>query len=294
MAHDDAIIIGGGPAGLTAAQYLARAGRRALLFERIPAGGQAGTLPKIVNYPGLASVSGYDLIETMTAQARSFGAQIRYEDVTAVDGERMTVTAGGSVYAAAVIVLAAGCKSKTLGLSGEDALAKGLGVSYCATCDGGFFRGKTVAVAGGGAKAESEAAYLKNVAAKVYLIAPRPPRVEGVVPVEGRVTGLSGSPLRAVTVENGEERRELDVDGLFIAAGLVPQTRLLARAAADEKGFILTDAWMRTSLPGIYAVGDIRQNSIRQIVTACSDGAIAAKDALRALAQKTAAGGTSR
>ena len=279
----DAIIIGAGPAGLTAAQYLARAGRKTLVIERFFGAGQTGVINEIVNYPGLKSVNGYELLEIMREQAVSFGAEFIDDEVTSIDAKKKSVTLlSGKEYTAKAIVLATGCKSRELGLSGEQMLL-GRGVSYCATCDGGFYRGRAVAVSGKGAKAEADAKYLSKVAKETYLITTAPIEIEGVTVINGSVIELVGRPLEAIVVASEDgEKKTVTVDGLFVAVGLNPLTSLLAgKVERDGDGFILTDENCETSEKGIFAVGDIRQKSLRQIVTAAADGAIAAAMAIK-------------
>lgn len=273
----DAIVIGGGPAGLTAASYLARANKKVLLLERTPYGGQAGVLNEIVNYPGLETVTGFELIDTMLRQARSFGAEILYDDAVAIDTEEKTVTsASGNKLSAKSIVLATGCKAKELGLPREKELI-GNGLSYCAVCDGGFFKGRTVAVVGKSEKAREAVRYLSPIAAKTYFITSG--EGEGSAEtVRGRVTELVGMPLSEVVVASEDERRAIKTDGLFVSVGLVPLTHLLTgRVKQDEDGFIITDESMMTTADGIYAIGDIVKKNVRQIVTAAADGAICAQ-----------------
>lgn len=270
---------------MTAALYLSRANKKVALIERIPAGGQTGILNDIVNYPGFQSVSGYDLIESMTAQAVSFGTELIYDEPDAVALSTRTVSfSDGRVLNARALVLATGCKARALGLKGEDALSQGLGVSYCATCDGAFFKGRTVAVAGGGAKARQEAKYLLPLAKTVYFITPDGESLEGATAVRGQVTALIGSPLSGVTVSDGKATQTIDTDALFVYAGLTPQSQMfMGQLELDEKGFIVVDGEMRTSVANVYAAGDVVVKSLRQIVTAAADGAIAAATALKEL-----------
>ncbi len=279
----DAIVIGGGPAGLTAAIYLGRANRKTVVLEPVPAGGQAGVINDIVNYPGFVSVSGYELIGNMMKQAKAFGCEIVYSGAKSVDATAKTVTlSDGKVLEARAIIVATGCKAKSLGLSGEEELL-GSGVSYCATCDGGFFKGKTVAVAGFGDKAREAALYLKNIAGKVYYIVRGGDKVEGAENMDATVTALIGNPLHAIeTMSANGEKKTLGVSCVFISAGYTPVTYMIAgQVKTDERGYVYTDENMMTSAPGVFAAGDIRVKNLRQIVTAASDGAIAAQAALK-------------
>lgn len=285
----DSIIIGGGPAGLTAAIYLGRAKRKAVVVEKIFAGGQAGVLPTIENYPGFESVSGYELIEKMTAQAKSFGAEFVSGEVVAIektDGGYSVRLADGKTTDGETVVIATGCKAKGLGLAGEESLA-GAGVSYCATCDGHFFRGRPVAVAGFGEKAREAAEYLAGPASKTYFITTDDEEAAGAEKIRGRVTALVGKPLREIEVATDNGKVTLEVAGLFISAGYTPVTHYAAGLVTlDERGYAITDDNMATDADGIFAVGDARKKNLRQIVTAASDGAIAAGAIIRYIASK--------
>lgn len=279
----DSIVIGGGPSGLTAGLYLARAKRSVLIIERIFGGGQTGAINEVVNYSGIKSIAGYDLVRTMQEQAESFGAEVINDEVVEVDAKGKTVkTLSGKTYYAKTIVFATGCTSKTLGLSGEERLV-GRGVSYCATCDGNFYKGKTVAVVGNSAKAVDDAEYLSKIAKKTYLVSSANLSASGVTSINGRVTSLDGTPLQSITVvsDNGQTLT-LECDCLFVAVGLNPATHLLAgQVDMDEKGFIKTNEECETSEKGVYAVGDIRSKKLRQIATAVADGAIASTDLIK-------------
>ena len=277
----DTIVIGAGPGGLTTAIYLARAGKKVLVAEKMPYGGQAGIIDNIVNYPGLISVTGFDLIDNMMKQASSFGAQFTYDEVVSVDTQEKQVTfLSGKTESAKSIVLATGCKAKSLGLAGEESLV-GSGVSYCATCDGGFFKGKTVAVVGKGDKAKESVIYLRDIAKKTYFITTGE-GVYGAETINGTVTALLGKPLSAVKIMQNGQESELALDGLFISVGYRPLTHLLSgKVEMDEDGYIIARQDLSTSADGIYAVGDIVKKSLRQIVTATADGAICAQTILR-------------
>lgn len=278
----DSIIIGGGPAGLTSAIYLARAGRKTLLIERIPGGGQTGAINEVFNYPGYEKISGYDLLEIMQKQAESFGAEVVMDEVSAISATDKTVTTlSGKTYGAKTIILATGCKSKTLGLAGEG-LLQGRGVSYCATCDGNFYKGRTVAVVGSGSKAVSDAEYLAPIASKTYLVSTVDRAVDGVETIVGSVTRLIGSPLNEIEIatKNGDTYTQ-KCDCVFVSTGYLPMTNLLSgQVQRDENGYIITDENCETNVKGVFAVGDIRVKSLRQIVTATADGAIAAQRAI--------------
>lgn len=277
----DSIIIGGGPGGLTAALYLARAKRRVLLIERIPGGGQTGAINEVFNYPGVEKISGYDLLAVMQAQAVSFGAETLTDEVTELDAHNKTVkTLSGRTLSAKTLIVATGCTSRTLGLPGE-AMLSGRGVSYCATCDGNFYKGRTVAVVGNSEKAAADAEYLSGLA-KTFFVSEKGLTAEGAITVTGSVTALVGAPLNKieVTAPSGE-KIEIDCDCLFVSVGFNPVTGLLAgKVERDGDGFVVTDEKCETSVKGVFAVGDIRAKSLRQIVTAAADGAIAAQRAL--------------
>ncbi len=279
----DGIIVGAGAAGLSAAEYLARSGRKTLVIERFFGSGQTGAINEIVNYPGIVKINGYELLEKMKEQALSFGADFLDDEVVKIDCKKKSVTTLiGKEYYARVIIFATGCKSKELGLAGEQALV-GRGISYCATCDGGFYKGRNVGVVGNGVKAVADAKYLSALAEKVYLISTASEDVEGVETINGSVTALLGKPLSGVEVvnENGE-KHEIELDALFVSVGLNPVTGLLAgQVERDSHGFVITDDDCESSESGVFAVGDIRVKKLRQIVTAAADGAIAATAAIK-------------
>lgn len=285
-------VIGAGPAGLTAAIYLIRAGFSVTVFEGKAAGGQIINAQEIDNYPGMMGVSGAELTQKMVKQAEELGAEIRYEKVTEI-GE--TVKTEQGEYGAEAVVLATGAAVRKLGLPREEELT-GKGVSYCATCDGNFFRGKTVAVIGGGNTALDDALYLSGICEKVYLIHRRDEfrgdrstveklRARGNVEFilranakelngEGKVTGL-------VVKFDDESEREIEASAVFIAIGYEPVAREIKMdVALDENGYVQTSDGVHTSAPRIYVAGDARAKELKQLVTAMSDGAIAA-DAVR-------------
>lgn len=295
MTHYDIAIVGGGPGGYTAALYCARAGLSVLVLERLAPGGQMAATGQVDNYPGFPQgVDGFELGQRMQEGAHRFGAETVMAQVTALElaacPKRIETAAGG--YTAQCVILATGAYPRELGLPEEGTL-RGRGVSYCATCDGMFYRGKTVAVVGGGNTAVGEALHLSRLCEKVYLIHRRDalaasplylPRLEeaGVELVwNSRAVGLRQenkvlSGLELEDVVSGQ-RRELACQGLFIAIGRVPDTHLFqGQLDLDERGYVLAGEDTRTSLPGVFAVGDLRQKPLRQIVTATADGAVAA------------------
>ena len=290
----DMIVIGGGPGGYTAALYAARAGLSTLVIEKMAAGGQMTQTTQIDNYPGFhQGIDGYTLGMQMQAGAERFGAKTMYTQVTALEltGEIKTVTTSQGILRSKTLVLATGAEHRHLGLEKEAALV-GRGVGYCAACDGMFYRGKTVAVVGGGNSAVADAALLARVAKKVILIHRRDTlraSQAGIRPlmqaenVEFRwnsvVTQLHhGDKLQAITLRNvqtGAEDR-LELDGLFISIGRDPVTELVrGQLELDSTGAILADESTRTCIPGVFAVGDVRAKAVRQIITAAADGAVA-------------------
>lgn len=292
----DIIIIGGGPAGYTAALYGARAGRSVLLLEKLAPGGQMGTTDLIDNYPGFPQgVKGFQLAMDMKAGAERFGAQTKLEAVTALElaGDVKTVHTKKGGYEARAVILATGAQPRELGLPQERAL-RGRGVSYCATCDGMFYRGKDVAIIGGGNTAVADALYLSKLCGRVYLIHRRdklraPDSQRALLEQAGNVEFLWNSRaeellyaerltgLKTVRVDTGESRT-LDCAGVFVAVGQVPETSLLAgQVELDEAGYVVAGENCQTNLPGVFAAGDLRQKPLRQIITAAADGAVAAQ-----------------
>ena len=295
MKKYDVIVIGGGPAGYTAALYTSRAGLSTLVVEKLYAGGQMTETTQIDNYPGFSEgIDGFTLGMQMQQGAQRFGTEVLSAEVLSVklDGrEKKIVTSSGS-YLAGAVVIATGAGHKHLGVEKEKELT-GRGVAYCASCDGMFYRGKTVAVVGGGNSAAADAMVLSRIAKKVYLIHRRDQlratkvyhapleKAENIEFVYNSVVEelLHDEILRGVKVKNlqtGEER-ELELNGLFVSVGRSPVTELFkGQLELDAAGYIVADESTRTSLPGVYAVGDVRTKAVRQIVTAAADGAVAA------------------
>ncbi len=292
----DVLIIGGGPAGLTAGIYAGRAGVKTAIIERNFTGGQASETFEIENYPGFLKVGGMELTQQMTEQAEKCGAEIIYDEPVSFDATTKTVTLlDGTKISGKTIIIAGGATHAHLGIDKEDKL-RGKGVSYCATCDGAFYKGKVVTVVGGGNTALADAIYLAKFASKVYLVHRRrefraspsltqrlsdlgiivktPFVPESLVEGDGK--------LSALVIKNREtdETETIETDGLFIAIGQTPDTKMFVGINTDEKGYIITDEDMRTNVSGIFAAGDIRQKFLRQVVTACGDGAIAAERAV--------------
>ena len=295
----DVIVVGAGTAGLTAAIYALRAGKSVTVFEALSYGGQIVNTPDIENYPGIAHISGFDFANGLYEQAKALGAELRFEQVTGLarrDG-LLHVTTGAGAYEAKAAVLATGAKNRPLGLPREQELI-GKGISYCATCDGMFFRGKDVAVNGGGNTALEDAAFLSNYCNKVYLIHRRDAfrgdeksaallrgreNVEFVL--NANVTSLlGGERLEGVEVtdKNTGEKREIPVAGLFIAIGQMPENGAFEEVAAlDKKGYFDAGEDCGTQTEGVFVAGDCRAKEVRQLTTAAADGAVAALAACR-------------
>ena len=292
----DLVIIGGGPAGLTAAIYGGRMGLTAAVFENKGFGGLAGTAPKIENYPGFNSINGLELTEKMKEQAENWGATLFYDEVSTIDPKEMTITTYGKEIKAKAIIIATGSKHLPLGLPNEFELV-GNGISYCATCDGPLFRDQEVAAVGGGNAAGLEVIYLSNVAKKVYLIhrrhcmraeaciADEVDSLENVVPlynctIEEAIT--KDDKLGALKVKNLEtgEISIINVNALFIAIGIEPQSALAEKAGIelDDDSFIKVNRDQETNYPGVYAAGDVT-GGIRQVTTAVGEGTTAAMNA---------------
>jgi thioredoxin reductase (NADPH) len=290
----DIIIVGAGPAGLSAAIYGVRAGKTVLLLERTTYGGQIIKTLEIENYPGIKNISGFEFATNLYEQATSLGAEVVYDNVTSIEDkeEYKLVKTDNNKYQAKAVILATGAKNRPLGVDGEDALI-GSGISYCATCDGAFFRGKDVAIVGGGNTALEDAMFLAEYCNKVYLIHRRDsfrgeealserlkakPNIEFVL--DSVVTSLEGKfALEGVKVKNKktDEETDIKVAGLFVAIGQMPENQGFADIVdLDEKGYIAAGETCTTKTKGIFTAGDCRTKNIRQLATAASDGAIAA------------------
>lgn len=290
----DIIIIGAGTAGLSAAIYAARGGKQVLLLEQGAYGGQIINTPKVENYPGIAEISGVEFAGGLYEQAMALGTEFKNSKVTGIKPEDKLkrVLAGEEEYLCRSIIVATGAKNRPLGLEREEELL-GCGVSYCATCDGAFFRGKPVAVVGGGNTALEDALFLSNYCERVYLIHRRnsfrgaehtverlrkKENVEFVL--SSQVTALLGKELlEGIRVKNTETEAEseLSVAGVFIAVGQVPASTVFAGTVAlDSYGYIEAGEDCRTSEQGIFVAGDCRTKSVRQLTTAAADGAVAA------------------
>ena len=294
----DVIIVGGGPAGLTAGIYACRAGLKALLIERMMPGGQIGLTSTIENYPGFEKIDGVDLAIKMHNHAQNAGCEFDFAEVVSFDfdGKEKIVNTHNNSYKTKAIILSLGASAKQLEVENEKKFV-GRGLSYCATCDGTLYKNKVVAVVGGGNTSLEDCIYLSGLAKTVYLIHRRDTfRGDDTLVkaldatansnknikylLNSKVTGLVGQDhLQALQVEDiaSGKTQTIDIDGLFVAIGRKPDTEILAgKINLDKNGYVITDEKMKTNLDGVFACGDIRVKSLRQIVTACSDGAIAA------------------
>ena len=299
----DMIIVGGGPGGYTAALYAARAGLDVMLIERLSAGGQMNLTEKIDNYPGFPEgVDGFQLSMDMQQQAERFGAKTKYAEVLKLEleGECKSVQTNEGEYLAKTVVISTGANPRQLGVAREKEMI-GKGVGYCAHCDGMFYRGKTVAIVGGGNSAVAEALYLSRIAKEVILIHRRDTlRATQIYhkPLQeasnirfvwnSEVAELLGEEiLSGIKVKNlvSGEVQQLEIQGLFVSIGRKPATDLVKeQLTLDDAGYIMAGEETKTNLPGVYAVGDVRTKELRQIVTAVADGAMAAHMAERFLA----------
>ncbi len=301
----DIIIIGGGPAGLTAAIYACRAGKSVLVIEKNGFGGQIAFSPKVENIPGTRSISGAEFADNLVAQAMDLGADVELENVVSAEraGDHFVVTTEeGSQFEGRSLILAVGVKHRMLGLPGETELI-GKGISFCAVCDGAFYEGQEVAMVGGGNSALQEALLLSEVCSKVTIVQNLPfltgeksladalaekdnveilfsTLVTGYESKDGNLCGI-----RVRREETGEEQN-ISVDGAFLAVGLVPENEGFAHfAALDDRGYFASREDCLTATPGVFVAGDCRSKAIRQVVTASADGAVAAMAACRYLEQ---------
>ncbi|WP_275296765.1 thioredoxin-disulfide reductase [Bacillus sp. REN10] len=294
----DVIIIGAGPAGMTAAVYTSRANLSTLMIERGVPGGQMANTEEVENYPGYDHILGPELSTKMFDHAKKFGAEYAYGDIKQIiDGkEYKTIDAGSKQYKARAVIITTGAEYKKLGVPGEKELS-GRGVSYCAVCDGAFFKEKELVVVGGGDSAVEEGVYLTRFAKKVTIVHRRDQlraqkilqerafandkvdfiwnhTVKQINEKDGKVGSVT-----LVSTENGQER-EFEADGVFVYVGMLPLTKPFeSLEITNEAGYIVTNDRMETKIAGIYAAGDVREKSLRQIVTATGDGSIAAQSA---------------
>lgn len=300
----DVAIIGEGPAGMSAAIYATRAGLKTAVFEKAFSGGQMSVTPDIDNYPGFENISGFDLSMNMSNHAKKLGAEVIRADITDFEFSDMNniIRTTKDKYLAKTVILALGASHRKLGAPGEEKFT-GLGVSYCATCDGNFFRNRDVCVIGGGNTALEDALYLSKICSKVYLIHRRDSfrgfetlssrifDTENIVTVlDSVVESINGDKrVSSVTVKNVKtsESSEIPVSGCFIAIGMTPNTELLkGKVNLSDSGHIDASEDTETNLPGVFAAGDIRKKPLYQIITAAADGAVSASRAGIYIAEK--------
>lgn len=289
----DIIIVGAGPAGLTSAIYAKRAMKSVLVLEALSYGGQIINTLSIENYPALPNISGFDFATNLYNQAKELGVDVKFEKVLEInDGSLKKVVTSKESYECKSVIIATGCDNRKLGLDLEEELT-GRGISYCATCDGNFYKGKIVAVVGGGNTALEDALYLSDIASKVYLIHRREEfrgeettlnllkkkeNVEFIL--NSNVTELIGNEKLEKIVINND--KEIDVSGLFIAVGKIPLNDGFKELInLSDGGYVLATEDCHTNVPGIFVAGDVRKKDLRQLVTATSDGAVAASEAIK-------------
>ncbi len=290
----DIIIVGAGPAGLTAAIYALRANKKVLIFESKTYGGQIVNASLVENYPGIKSISGFELATNLYNQVKDLGAEFKFETVINITEDKK-VTTNKDTYQAKAIILATGAENRKLNINNETEFI-GKGISYCATCDGNFYKHKTVAVNGGGNTALEDAIYLSNIADKVYLIHRRDEfRGENTYVEElkkkdnvefilnSTITSINGNQkLESITVtDNNNNTKNISIDGLFIAIGQTPKNEIFANIINLDNGYIASSDGVHTNVEGIYVAGDTRVKELRQLTTAVSDGAIAATTAIK-------------
>ena len=288
----DILIIGCGPSGLSAAGYAARAGYDVLAIDSLAPGGQLLYIDEIENYPGTEKTSGYALAESFEKQAVEFGVRIEYWEAKSIEkeGDIFRVKTSGEDVTAKAVIYATGARHRHLGCSGEEEY-QGKGVSYCATCDGPFFKGKKIAVVGGGDTALTDAIYLSKLGSEVILIHRRNefrgqkvlqdrikerPNVRFELGKTVEAINGDGKNVKSLTLSDGSE---IEADAVFIFVGIIPNSEILEGFAELDHGFVKTDGNMRTSVPGLFACGDVRTTPFRQVATAAGDGAIAAHSA---------------
>ncbi|MBS4021235.1 MAG: thioredoxin-disulfide reductase [Dethiobacter sp.] len=302
----DLLVLGGGPAGLTAAIYASRSRLTVLVVEQMLSGGQIATTEKVENYPGFPKgIGGMELGQLLEEQARNFGSEMALATIEKVDldGEIKKVHTTDGAFQGRTLIIATGTRSSPLGVPGEEEL-KGRGVSYCVTCDGAFFQDGTVVIVGGGDSALEEALVMTKYAAKVYIVhrrnelravrilqerAKANPKIEILYnTVVRKINGKDS--VESVTLENLEQNNgwEIEVNGIFLYVGLLPNTEFLNGVLTrSENGYLITNDNMETAVPGVFAAGDVRKKTLRQVVTAVSDGAISAISAAKYLDQLT-------
>lgn len=288
----DVIVVGAGPAGLTAAVYTLRAGKSVLLIEKAAFGGQITFSPKVENFPSVKEISGNELAERMVDAAIDLGAEFESDRVVKIEdnGATKTVICEGGSFEAKAVIIAVGVTHRQLGLERENDFV-GEGISFCAVCDGAFYKGGDVAVAGGGNTALQEAMYLSDICNHVYVIEMMPQFTGEAALIEklktksnvtlmpaSKITKLIGNTsLEGIEVLTSDESKVLNIAGLFVAIGLVPKNTAFENIAAlDSRGYFDTDEACTTATNGIYVAGDCRRKNVRQLTTACADGSVAA------------------
>lgn len=301
----DIIIIGAGPAGMTASIYACQARKKVLLLEKSVYGGQIVVADKVKNYPGFEEISGYEYATKLYSQVKKLNPDIKFEEVLQIKNNEdyKEVITNKSSYKSKTVIIATGSKNRKLGLNNEDQLI-GKGISYCATCDGMFFKDKVVAIYGGGNSAIDDALYLSDIAKKVYVIYRRKEfrfdsvnldklkdknNVEFIL--NSNIINIKGEgKLEYITIKDNEANKENDliIDGLFIAIGYIPVSSMCSNLIdLDDKGYIISKEDCKTNIEGIFVAGDIRIKEIRQLTTACSDGTIAALNACKYISKRT-------
>ena len=293
----DTIIIGAGPAGLTSALYLLRANKKVLVLESKNYGGQILNAHKVENYPGIMSISGFDFANNLYNQVKKLGCELKYETALKITNDKKVIT-NKAEYQGKTIIIATGASNRQLNIPNEQEFI-GKGISYCATCDGNFFKNKTVAVLGGGNTALEDALYLTNIAQKVYLIHRRSEfrgeekilnelknKDNIIFTLNYNVVSLNGQDcLESITIKNNEgNTKEIKIDGLFIAIGQVPKNEVFNNIVdIDNNGYILTHDEVYTKTEGVFVAGDNRVKDLRQLTTAVSDGSLASLAVLKYL-----------
>jgi len=298
----DMLIMGGGPAGLTAGIYAGRAQLNVVMVEKVMPGGQVASTDWVENYPGFEEgIGGMELMQKMELQARKFGLEITSGEVNDVqlDSDPKRVIAGGEEYLSKTVVISTGTDHKLLDVPGEEKF-KGRGVSYCATCDGPFFKDKDIVVIGGGSSGIQESLYLTRFVRSIHVVEfldhmTAEPILQNRAKdsdkfsfhLNNEVISINGEEkVKSVTIKDRDSGKEMDIaaEGVFIWVGLLPNTNFLnGKLKLNKWGYIVTDQEMETSIPGVFAAGDVRDKSVRQITTAVADGTIAAESALRKL-----------
>lgn len=296
----DVVIIGAGPGGMTAALYAARSNLSVLMLEKGLPGGQMNNTAEIENYPGFESILGPDLSMKMLAGTEKFGVELKHDTVEKIEngGSIKIINGLNEMYQARTIIIATGAVHKMLGVKGEDSYS-GMGVSYCAVCDGAFFRNKELLVVGGGDSAVEEAIYLTQFASKVTIVHRRDTlRAQKILQERAFnnekisfewnavIEEIKGNQMKATSVQlknpKNDQSKEITADGVFIYVGLDPITQpFTSLGIVNDNGWIRTDERMRTTIPGIYAIGDVREKVLRQVTTAVGDGSIAGQEAYK-------------